>query len=468
MAVAASPLSAGLFLIGTAFGHALGPVLTPAVQDLRNFSWSEHRVRPLSAETAAALWVEGTWDFDRANTEAAYQGVSENRLRALHDLADDPPDLATMFALWRRNLVTDGEFNTALRRLRLEPEWFEALRLTKNVLISPAQLAAMRQQGYIERDEQIAEARLQGVTAERADLMFEQAGLPPGPEALLNMLRRDIINPIEFAQGIREGNTKTKYVDEYLALERPLLTPGQIVNQRLRGWRGHAWMVERLADYGFTAEDAQDMFEGQGRPTTPRQVFIGMRRGGVYNGGTGAIDAPYLKALQESNIRPEWYNIEWARRHSLPSAFVIRGLAQSGDLEPDVTRRLLMETGWPEFLIDAVLRAWYGATTGAESGYVKSARTAAITEIRQAYQLGTTDAGQARAWLAAVGVDAASIDGMVPIWDVMREVPQRDLTAAQIRKAYLKLPALWPRDRAIDELEGLGYTADSAATLLDS
>ena len=62
-----------------------------------------------------------------------------------------------------------------------------------------------------------------------------------------------------------------------------------------------------------------------------RQVFIGERRGGVYNGATGALEPPFLKSLQESNIRPEWYNLAWAQRYTYPSPFVLRSLTQSGN-----------------------------------------------------------------------------------------------------------------------------------------
>src|SRR5947208_353647 len=88
-------------LIAFAFGRALGPVLYPAVRDLENFAWSEHRVMPLNAEQAAAMVVEGVWTRDRADTEASYTGVSGNRLDALIQLIDDPPDIATLMQLWR-------------------------------------------------------------------------------------------------------------------------------------------------------------------------------------------------------------------------------------------------------------------------------------------------------------------------------------------------------------------------------
>jgi hypothetical protein len=458
-----------LGIVGYGVGIAIGPVLRPPIQDLINEAWQTHPVRPLSADTAAAMAVEGVWTPDRARTEAEFSGISNDRLDALRQLIDDPPDLNTLYALWRRGLITAGKFREALQHHRIETDYYDALVAAHNILLTPAELAQARQRGFIDQTRQYSEAELQGVTNDRAEIQFKSAGLPPPTERALSMWRRGIITEAEFKQTIVEGNEKLKYQDEEAALFRALLSPGQIVNQHLRGWRSFAWMEGRLADYGFNAEDALDLFQGQGRPISTRQVFIGLRRGGVYNGPTGDIPQPILKQLQESNIRPEWYDLADAQKESYPSAFVIRQLATSGALDATQTHRVLMEIGWPTWLIDAVVEAWKGTATGAtEAGpLTKSARTAAITEIRSAFLIGQADETQARTWLAAIGVEQAEIDGILPIWTVMLDVPQRTLTPTQIKKAYKSLPASWPRARALDELQLLGFTADDAATILD-
>jgi hypothetical protein len=450
-------------------GTAMGPVLRPTLQDLANEVWSLHTVRPLDVGQAAALWVEGSWTRDRAVEEAAKTGYSPALVEALRELADNPPDVQTMYALWRRDLISSDRFMEGLRHQRIEPAYFEALRQAHDVLLTPEELAAARVKGHVDQARQYAEAELQGVTNERAQIMYETTGNPPGPETLITLLNRGIITQAEFAQGIKQGNIRPEYVDEYLELREHLLTVTEVVNLRLRGWHDDAWMNARGAELGYTQERMHDLFLGQGRPISTRQVFIGQRRGGVYNGPTGDIDPAILKQLQESNIRPEWYDLADAQKESYPSAFVIRGLATSGAINAAQTRRVLLEIGWPEWLIDAVVTFWTGAGAGAAVAgpRVKSAQTAAITEIRNAYLLGQTDEGQARGWLGQIGVDPLEIDGMLPIWNVMREVPQRGLTPSQIKKAYKSLPTQWPRTRAIDELQQLGLTADDAATLLD-
>lgn len=461
----ASPLA---FTAAYGIGRAISPLLVPGIQDLENAAWHEHTVRPLAAEQAAAAVVEGIWGFDRAKTEASYTGISESRLKVMQDLIDDPPDMATLYELWRRHLISEDQFKTAAGRHRIEPEWIDGLVALHDRLLSPDQTANARQRGFMSRAEQLAENRLQGITDARSDIQFDLSGLPPPPERAREMWRRGIITQGEFEQAIVEGNEKIKYVDEEVALFHPLLTPAQIVNQRLRGWRNTAWMNDRLAEHGYTTEQANDLFEGQGRPISFRQVFIGERRNGTYNGPTAPIDDAFLKSLQESNIRPEWYNLAWAQRHTLPSAFVLRRLAQDGDITPVQTRTLLEWSGWPDFLIDAVVDSWTGGTAQGADATVKAAQNQAVTEIRSAYLLGQADAAQARGWLSRIGISAATVSGLLPIWDVMREVPQKGLTATQIVNAAYRLPQLWPRSRALAELQELGYTAGDANTLLDS
>lgn len=450
---------------GYAFGTASAPALRPWVQDFANFAWSLHRVRPLGIDTVAAMQVEGVWTPERARLEASYTGYSDGRLDALVQLVDDPPALAYLFELWRRDEISAAKFQEALQHHRIESDYFGPLRQLHNVLLTPGELAQARQRGFVDQARQYSEAELQGVTNERAEIQFKSAGLPPPTERALSMWRRGIITEAEFKQTIVEGNEKLKYQDEEAALYRPLLTPATIVNQRLRGWRDTPWMNARLAEHGYSTEQANDLFQGQGRPISTRQVFIGERRGGVYNGPTAGIEPAILKQLQESNIRPEWYHLADAQKESYPSAFVIRQLATSGAIDPTQTHRVLMEIGWPVWLIDAVVAAWTGGAAGAPAtdARVKSAVTAAVSEIRSAYILGQADAAAVRGWLDRLGVTVAG--ELLPIWDVMREVPQTGLTAAQIKKAFKK--TLYTRERAIAELQERGMTTEDAVIYLD-
>src|ERR1043166_2021205 len=238
--MAAPPLSGltnPLFaVVGYGVGTATGPVLRPFVQDLANFAWSEHRIRPFGAHDAAAMVVEGVWTPDRGRTEASYTGISDSRFDALVQLIDDPPDLAYLFELWRRGLIDQAKFTEALEHKRYEKDYFGPLRQLHNVLLTPEQLAAARVKGHVTQARQYDESELQGTTNERAEILYQTTGNPPGPETLMQMFNRGIIGRAEFTKGIRQGNIRPEWDDELFAMRERKLTPAEIVNLRLRGW----------------------------------------------------------------------------------------------------------------------------------------------------------------------------------------------------------------------------------------
>jgi hypothetical protein len=458
------------YLFGYALGTAAGPSLRPFVQELANLGWEENAILPMHPSIAAPAVAEGVWDMDNAKLWARRYGVDSTRFEHMVEAEYTAPDTSHLYEMWRRNLITEADFEHGLRKARFESRWDAHLKALRQVLLTPAELAAARVKGHIDQTRQYQESALQGVDNERAEILYQTTGNPPGPETLMDMWNRSIIGAGKFHDGILQGNIRPEWEDELALLRHRLLTPAEIVNQHLRGWRSYTWMEERLADHGFDAADAKDLFEGQGRPISFHQVFIGERRGGVYNGPTGAIDDAFLKSLQESNIRPEWYNLAWAQRHSYPSAFVLRALVQSGDLSELEGYNILLRIGWPEALAKTVAARWAGAGAdgaGAVSARVKTAVTSAITEIRAAYLVEQATADQVRGWLGQLDVDTADQDGLLKVWDVMKQVPQRSLTVAQIRKAYKSAVDGWDRNRAVEELALLGLTLDDANTLLD-
>src|SRR5437868_3292962 len=108
--------------------------------------------------------------------------------------------LGELFETWRRNLIDDAAFEHGLRKAKLEPRWDGPLKALKLVLLSSDELANAQQQQFIDEARANEEAALQGVTAERQQIRFRLAGLPPGVETALQMLRRKIIDVATFRQ----------------------------------------------------------------------------------------------------------------------------------------------------------------------------------------------------------------------------------------------------------------------------
>jgi hypothetical protein len=461
------------YILGYALGTAAGPALRPFVQDLANEAWTLNPVMRVDPLTAAAIVAEDVEQRAWGADEALNHGIDGPRFDAIVGEVLNAPGLPELYELWRRNLITDAQFSHGLRKGKLEKEWDAALIAARDVLLTPGELANARQQGFIDDARQLSEASLQGVDAERAEIQFELAGLPPGIETALQMLRRNIIDAAQFAEIVRTGHTKTKWTPELLALESQVLGAGTYAGLHLRGWIDEAAMVAGGKLTGHTQAQMDLLYKEHGRPATGHQVFIGLRRGGSYDGPTTGIAQPFIDAIRQSNIRPEWTNLLWAQRYTYPSAFVLRALAQGGDLTQAETEQILLFEGWEPKLAATVSAKWAGGTAATTDAHVGKAETQLWTTLHNSYKAEEIDAATAGATLGTLGVSATAQPQVLALWDAERALIRKQLSPAQIKKALKSgvanpaTGAAWTFQEGIDALLARGYDVADATVLLE-
>src|SRR5205807_4966194 len=117
-----------------------------------------------------------------------------------------------------------------------------------------------------------------------------------------------------------EGNTRGEWAPFLFEGFRQIPTAHDFVEGRLRGWLADPAMYAGTALHGMSQADTDLLFKIMGRPIVEHQIVTGEARGGTYNGPIANIPTPFLKSLQESNIRPEWYSLAYANRYTYPSA----------------------------------------------------------------------------------------------------------------------------------------------------
>jgi len=375
----------------------------------------------------------------------------------------------------------------------------------------------LQQQGFIDEARANSEGALQGVTNERQQLRFEAAGLPPGIAEGLEMLRRGIEDDAGFSDIVREGHTKTKYTPQLLQLRFRVLSHLQYVEARVRGWIDNAAMYTGGALTGYTQTDLDLLHKTHGRPLSWHQVWIGLQRGGkrldatADNAAAGlGIDPDFYAALQQSDIQQQWYDLAWAQRYSYPAPFVLRTLAQAGEIDAATLAETLKFIGWEPTFITKVVAAWTGGTTttaaqkkqtlghltaeylsGAISeqalttaltglGYTaqqaqdeinlaeftatKAVRTKATTAIGKRYIALQLTQAEAEADMQALGWPQGAIDKYIAGWNAERDDEGTTLTQAQVVKAYKKGTLAQPD--ALSRLTVLGSSAADAAILL--
>lgn len=452
--------------VGVGVGQSVADAISPITRQLANEAWARYLSMPLSVIEAASVVASGERDRAWGLEEAHMTGFSDEKFDALVDMLDTAPDLSTLFELLHRGHITSADFREGARKQYIEPKWIDALEQLAVRILSPAEAANAWQQGYMSEAEASAEAELSGVTPERSAIQRELAGLPPGPETALTMLRRGIITEGEFGQMIVEGNTKRKYSDEYLELRDVPTRPEVAAGLHLRGWITEAERNAIGALWGYGPEEMEHLYLNRGRPATTRQVHIGWQRGGRLAGASSEREA-FSQSVKQSNIRPEYEDLLWAQRYTNPSAFVLRALAQDGTFDAATTQRILIESGWNPEYAELAATKWAGDDElGPPTKWVDRARSRLFTALHNDFMDGSADEDAVRDGLGLAGVAGAEIGPILALWRFERDRTLRDLTQAQVIKLYKT--TVWTRDQAQARLEDLGMAPSEASALLDA
>ena len=405
-----------------AFGVATGPVLAPATETIRQEAWSLYQSRALGWGDVAGIVAEDVEQQDWGVSEVARTGLNKERFDALLGEALNAPGLGELFQMWRRGQITDSDFAHGLRKAKLETRWDAPLKALHDVLLTPETLANARQQGFVDVARQHSESAAQGVTNDRADILFELSGLPPGVEVMQRAANRGLVDEPTFDQAIREGHTKTKYTDLLWQLRHPLLSAATAVRLYLKGWYTKEQRDALGAQWGYTSQQMEDWFLSEGRPATVHQVHIGYARGATLP-GVANEEAAIRKSVQESDIRPEYADLLYASRYSLPSAFVLRNLVESGAITEARGETILVQSGWPPDLAKEVAASWAPPATGAkENPWIGKADTQLWTATHKAYKGNAIDAAKARQEFDLIGIPASAQTAILERWDAEKNL----------------------------------------------
>ena len=455
---------AGEQLITYGIGAAIAEALRPEAVELGQEAWKVNPSKAVDAETAALIVAEDVEQHDWGAAEAALNGIDGDRFAAIVGEVLNAPGVPELFEAWRRNLIGDDMFTHGLRKAKLEPMWDAPLMALKDRLLSIDQLANARQQGFIDQSRQVSESALQGVDAERAEILFDIVGLPPGAGEAMQAVNRGLADEALFAQMIREGHTKVKYTDLLYAMRRRLLTPSQYEEAALRGVITQAEADAGAALSGMEKADAELLFEIMGRPLAVHQITAGLERGGAYGGTYDDIPEPYRDAVRRSNIRPEYAKLAHANRYTIPSYFILRAILNDGGMTADDFAQYGKDLGWPPDLADKAAAALSGGTKATADPHVTKAQTQLWGALHKSYVDEKTDKATAGRVLATLGVAAEAQPEVLALWDAEASIVRKPLSAAQIKKAMTE--GTFTTTDATARLVALGMSEADAAVYL--
>lgn len=495
---------------GVATGLAVAATLQPSLQPVVNESWTLQPNRPPDVGDLAQGVAQGQVDPGAAARWAKQTGFGDDQFAALVDIANTGPPLGQAIDAFRRGLLKEGEYRTAIKRQGIEDQWADALVALATTLLSPAELANAVVQGHREFDEAATDAEKQGVSLANFQTMVDNTGLPPGPETLVAWLRRGIIDDAELDQGIREGHTKVKYIDKYREARAAVLNATVYAGLRLRGWITPQESYTGGELTGFTKEQMDLMYLNRGRPATTHQVHIGYARGGRYIGENLTEQETFARAVKQSDLRPEWEDILWNSRFTYPSAFVLRAMAADGTFTAARTEEILLKSGWEPDLAHLAAVKWAGGTAGkqkeetaahltaeyefghltepelvaalgklgysdtaaamevalADAKQTKKYRDRAIESVAKRYIGSRLTDPDAVAALDKLGITAKAQQSYLAAWKLERDDAESTLTRPQIKKAYSA--TILTREQALGLLQDDGMYPADAGTFLDS
>lgn len=483
-------------VVGVGVGAAASAALEPAIELPKQTAWQANPNRILDVNLLARLVAQGGVSLQSARDSGERDGYSNDKVDALVYLAQTVPGFAQVLDLWRRDLIDPDLVQHALTKEGVDQRYVDQLLKLKTAeIIPPPDLAYMVIRGLVPDPfgfdgpssptdtaiedipelsiDTLAEAARSGWDQTRFEALVGRSGLAPAPIFAAQAFFRGLITYEQYLTIIKKGDLRPAYANVILGGAREIPTAGQFAEAWLRGYLTQTQAEAGAARHGMSADDIDLIHLNMGRPTPVHQVTTGLARGGTYPSLYTDVPEPYRDAIRESDIKEPWASIAYHNRYTYPSAFVLRTLAQAGELgDTAAVEQILLEIGWnPEFA--AKVAAAWTAGGGTGDAHVTKAANQLWTATHKAYLASEASDADVTQMLNLIGVAASAQPQVLALWQAERSLVRKGLTAANYHKAFSKgdtndaTGQPWTRDETIAELMRLGYSQQEAGQYLD-
>jgi len=368
------------FLFGAAIGRAASDSVTPVLEPVRQHAWYKNQNRVLDPATAAELVAKRFIQESEGQFDAERGGIADNRFGALVRLAQSYPGLADLTKLSNRQLIDPAQVKEVLARHAIPDVYTQPLIDLFQEILTPGELAAAIHRGLVPSSglllgeqpeppfkveaypvqpiDAIREAEGSGYDKERLQVLVGLQGLPMGPHEAAQALFRGIITHGDYIRAFNTSNMRNEWAQAILDQTRQIPTARDFFENALRGYHDLPWALDQAKRHGMSEADATVIYQNQGRPMNIHQITQALARGAKFNPEPGEIQDPYLASIVEGPIKPGYYELAESLKYTLPSAFVMRQLAQSGVWSEAKTAERLKWAGWLPEDADEAAKAW--------------------------------------------------------------------------------------------------------------
>lgn len=344
------------------------------------------------------------------------------------------------------------------------------------------------------------EARLSGIDPERFRALVGLTGNPPGPETLLTMINRNIINADEARQGMKEGFLRNDWIEQYMRLQQRVLSQSEVVQAAVQGHLEDADARRRWEQADGDPADYDVAYATAGNPPGVQQMLSLWRRGYV-------TQAEVEQAIRESRLKNKYIPAVLHLAEYVPPPRTITTLLSHGAIDTIKAHQLFQANGLTDEMatayvasalhtktasqkelsvgqvtalytdgiitrpeaLDDLHKVGYGDPEAnlvldlAERRAEQAVRTRVVNRVREMFVTRKIDLATAQADLAKLKVDSAQTERLLTVWQIEQQAPTRTLTLGQLNAAYKA--ELIPHDDYIARVMNLGYDAADADLL---
>lgn len=289
--------------------------------------------------------------------------------------------------------------------------------------LSPQEMAVAVLKGWVSKEKAYSESAFSGMEPSRVDMLIDITGDPPGPQELMEALRRKIIDKDRFTHGILESRIRPEWVDVLLNLRHSPLPFGTIVAAAIEGHIGLPELADRLDQVGIKPEEAQLIYDTAGRPPGIFELSELVNRGEM-------SEAQWLQAIRESDIKNKYIPTLARLRRRIPPMRTVVAAVHQNVLAPARGIEKLMELGYNHE--DAAMLV-------SEATSLKHAANKTLAEgmIRDLYVEHLIDKPKAHELLMGLGYDESETGFILSLADHARHYKYQLAGVARIHNLYI-------------------------------
>lgn len=313
----------------------------------------------------------------------------------------------------------------------------EMFQLNPSASLSPAEAAAAVIRGYMSHAEGEHEARNAGIDARRFSIMVNENGNPPGVSELLELWRRGVIpeagagaDSVSYEQGVREGQTKNKWVDPLKALKTALPGPGMALTALLEGQTDAATARKLYEEWGGDPRYFELLFNTEGSAPTPLEAAMMARRGIIPWSGEGAGVVSFRQAFLEGPWRNKWLDAYREASRYIPPPRAVTAMLRNGAITVEQATKFYSWAGADPEVTAALVADAHHQRAAAAHGLVK-------TEILELYALGHFGRAETMTHLEGLGYDAPTAELELEVVDLKADKALITSAVSRIHSLYV-------------------------------